>query len=215
MFIPKMVEIQKSLRKKLDLNCYEKKFDYVAGCDVAYVNDFGISCVVVMKIPELIIIETCFHSEKISLPYIPGFLAFREGQLIIDTIKKLRHNADVFIVDGHGIAHPERMGLASYVGVCIKKPVIGCAKSLLIGKYKMPGNEKGNYTYITDEGEIIGAAVRTKPDTKVVFVSPGNKIDLETSMKIILACTGNYRLPQPLRIAHALARKKAKTLQIS
>ncbi|MGC9066766.1 MAG: endonuclease V [Candidatus Ratteibacteria bacterium] len=209
-----MLRIQNSLRKKLDLRFSENKCHYVAGCDVAYVGDHAVSCLVVVKIPEFVIVETSFHSETISFPYIPGFLAFREGKLMIDAIKKIRCSPDVFIVDGHGIAHPERMGLASYIGVYINKPVIGCAKSLLTGKYKIPGNYKGDYTFIIDDEKIIGAAVRTRPDAKVVFVSPGNKIDLENSIKIVLACTGKFRLPQPLRIAHMLANKKAKTFQI-
>jgi len=209
-----LLQTQKSLRKKLDLRFSAKKYNLVAGCDVSYVGNHAISCVVVMEIFEYVTIESSFHTETISFPYIPGFLAFREGKLIIKAMKKIRCNPDVFIVDGHGIAHPERMGLASYIGVCINKPVIGCAKSLLTGRYKIPGNNKGDYTFIMDDEKIVGAAVRTRPDAKVVFVSPGNKIDLENSIKIILACSSGYRIPEPLRVAHMLANKKAKTFQI-
>ena len=117
----------------------------------------------------------------------------------------IENEPDLLIADGQGIAHPRRLGLAAHIGLLIDKPVIGCAKSLLIGKCEEPDNKKGAYSYLVDKDEVIGACLRTRINVKPVFISIGNRISLETSIKYILGCCSKYRLPEPIREAHKLA----------
>ncbi|MCM8815910.1 MAG: endonuclease V, partial [Candidatus Omnitrophica bacterium] len=204
---------QEELKRKIKLVYQGKKVRYIAGCDVAYVKNKAIACAVVLRIPELDVIETSFHIEETVFPYIPGFLAFREGPVIIVAIKKLTTAFDVIILDGHGIAHPRKMGLATYTGIFINMPTIGCAKSLFAGQYADCGNRKGDFSPIAINGEVVGVCLRTKRNVKPVFVSPGNLIDIENSVKIVLQCSQDYRLPEPLRLAHIFANNIKRTLQ--
>ncbi|MHC4394711.1 MAG: endonuclease V [Planctomycetota bacterium] len=162
-------------------------------------------------------IETKSAVQKVSFPYIPGLLSFREAPVCIAAVEKLKSKPDLFIIDGQGIAHPRRLGLAAHLGLFFNKPTIGCAKSRLTGTFKDPPLEKGTYTLLKDKKaamhkaihdlqatrhEIIGAAVRTRNNVKPVFVSVGNKCMLDDAIKITLACTTKYRLPEPTRLAH-------------
>ncbi len=207
----KLVKIQEKLAKKIDLNYKLQKVEIVAGCDVAYKEEKAIACVVMFDISTFSVVDVVFHHEKVSFAYIAGFLAFREAPVIINAIAKLKRFPDVFIFDGHGIAHPEKMGLATHTGILIDQPSIGCAKSILTGNFSEPDMKRGSYSLITDEKEVIGAAVRTKNAVKPVFVSPGHKIDLQKSIEIILYCTtGKFRIPEPLRLAHILAGERKR-----
>ncbi|MCX7705343.1 MAG: endonuclease V [bacterium] len=210
----KLIKIQEQLEKRIILTWTGDKIKYIAGCDVAYSGKKSIACVAVIEIPEFNIIETSYHIEETCFPYIPGFLAFRESSVIINAIRKLKTGVDVFILDGHGIAHPRKMGLATYTGILINKPTIGCAKSLFTGIYTIPGNNKGDFSPVTINTEIAGVCLRTKKNTKPVFVSPGNFIDIENSVKIILQCTRNYRIPEPIRLAHIFANKIKKMKEV-
>ena len=150
--------------------------------------------------------------KKLNTPYIPGLLSFREAPACLEAVEKLSHNPDMFIVDGQGIAHPRRLGLAAHLGVIFAKATIGCAKSRLCGQFVEPGIEKGSYSYLTDRDEKIGAVLRTRKNVKPVFVSVGNKYLLKDAINITLACAVKYRLPEPTRLAHQLVGKlKLKT----
>jgi len=168
------------------------------------------------------IIETANAIQKLSFPYIPGLLSFRESPVCIAAIEKLKAEPDVFIIDGQGIAHPRRLGLASHLGLFFDKPTIGCAKSRLTGCFEDPPPEKGAYTLLKDKkslkhntgderrvtsDEIIGAVVRTRTNVEPLFVSVGNKCLLEDAIEITLTCTTKYRLPEPTRLAHQLVSK--------
>lgn len=144
-------------------------------------------------------------SGEFSFPYIPGFLSFREMPLAIEAFEKLRITPDLVMVDGQGLAHPRRFGIASHLGLFLNLPTIGCAKSHLIGEYEMPAEAGGSYTYISDKGEIIGAVVRTKDHVKPVFVSTGNKISLDDALKWTRGTCKGYRLPEATRLAHLAA----------
>lgn len=139
---------------------------------------------------------------KTTFPYLPGLLTFREGPLILRIWEKIENKPDIIIFDGQGIAHPRRMELATHLGILLNKPSIGCAKTHLYGEYDNPPDIKGKYKYIKENNEVIGAVLRTKNGVKPVFVSPGNLINLDLSIEIILKCMKNYRLPEPLRLAH-------------
>jgi deoxyribonuclease V len=149
-------------------------------------------------------VETTHAIRNLSFPYIPGLLSFRESPVCIEAVEKLKLEPDVFIVDGQGIAHPRRLGLASHLGLFFDKPTIGCAKSRLTGQFEEPPPKKGTYSLLKDKGEVIGAVVRTRSNVEPVFVSVGNKCILEDAIEVTLSCTTKYRLPEPTRLAHQL-----------
>ncbi|MCM8765168.1 MAG: endonuclease V [Candidatus Omnitrophica bacterium] len=203
-----LIRIQEALKKRIDPVYSGSNVQFIAGCDVAYTQQHSIACVVVLKMPEMDVVESSFHTEKTRFSYIPGFFAFREAHIIALAIAKIETAVDVFILDGHGTAHPRRMGLATYTGILVDKPTIGCAKSLLTGTYHMPGNKKGDFSIIMIENEAVGICLRTKTNSKPVFVSPGNHMDIGNSIKIVLQCTTNHKTPEPLRLAHIFANRK-------
>ena len=161
--------------------------------------------IVVLNYPELRLVETKVVSSKVDFPYVPGLLSFREAPLTLAACERLTLTPDLILVDGQGIAHPRRMGLASHLGLFLDTPTIGCAKSLLCGSYKQPGDEPGSYSEVVDGGETIGVALRTKLGTKPIYVSIGHKVDLETAIYWVLQCCRGYRLPEPCRLAHLTA----------
>ena len=175
-----------------------------------------------LRLPDLETVETTSASGKVTFPYIPGLLSFREAPVCIAAVEKLRKQPDVFIIDGQGIAHPRRLGLAAHLGLFFDKPTIGCAKSRLIGQFQEPPLQKGAYALLTDrktpeqntqydarntQYQTIGAVLRTRTNVKPIFVSVGHKCRLEDAVEITLACTTKYRLPEPTRLAHQLARR--------
>lgn len=200
------IEIQRQLASQVRFTAIKKKPLIVAGLDCAFSNDGKIifAAAVVIDLSDFSIIETATATRKVVFPYIPGLLSFRETPACIDAIEKLKTKPDVFIVDGQGIAHPRRLGIASHIGLLIDKPTIGCAKSRLTGTFKEPGNQKGNFSSLVDSDEEIGVALRTRTNVKPVFVSVGHKCALEDAISIILECTTRYRLPEPSRLAHQL-----------
>ena len=203
----KAIEIQESLQKHIRLKKFSKKVRLIAGCDASFKNGWAFGVVVVMLYPQLDVIETIERKRKINFPYIPGLLTFREGPVLLDCFKRLKHSPDIIIFDGQGIAHFRKMGLAAHLGLILSKPTIGCAKSRLTGQAKEPSKRRGAYTFIMNNaGETIGAVLRTRDNVNPVYVSPGHLITLTDSIKIILKCTKGFRIPEPLRHAHRLTR---------
>jgi len=182
---------------------------YVAGVDVSIsrIRDTATAAVVVLSYPSLEVVETQTVHGKPGFPYIPGLLSFREAPLILQACRLLKINPDLFLVDGQGIAHPRRMGLASHLGLFLDTPTIGCAKSRLCGEHESPGNEFGDYAWLLENEDTIGAVLRTKHGTKSLYISVGHKIDLNSALKWVLACCRGYRLPEPTRLAHQAAKK--------
>ena len=142
---------------------------------------------------------------EIDFPYVPGLLSFREAPLILKACAQLMHTPDLMIVDGQGIAHPRRLGIAAHLGLFFDIPTIGCAKSRLYGTYQEPADEAGNYEELVDNGEVIGVVLRTKDNTNPVYISIGNKIAIEDAIFWIMRCCRGYRLPEPIRLAHQTA----------
>jgi deoxyribonuclease V len=209
-------EIQKQLRRQIVLEDEFGDADEVktvAGCDVAYARDGQklFAAVVVVEIGSWVIKEKITVSGRVRFPYIPGFLSFREGPVLLEAIKRLKTEPDVFLFDGQGIAHPRRVGIASHLGVIIDKVSIGCAKSHLYGIYEEPARGKGAYSFIRDErDEKIGTVLRTKDGVRPVFVSPGHRVGLRMAAEIVQRCINKYRLPLPLRLAHIAANAGIK-----
>ena len=177
----------------------------VAGIDVGLQDDVVQAAVVVLNFPGLESAERAIATRRATFPYIPGLLSFREGPVILDAFQKIAKKPDLLIFDGQGIAHPRRLGIASHLGLLFDIPAIGCAKSRLCGRHEEPGFDHGSYVPLIDHGEIIGAVVRTRSGVKPVYVSPGHRIDLQTSIKYVLACCRGYSLPETTRQAHHLA----------
>ncbi len=180
---------------------------YIAGVDISVgrFSKMASGAVVVLEHPGMTVVETQVARGELDFPYIPGFLSFREMPLAIAAFEMLGILPDLVIVDGQGIAHPRRLGLASHLGLFLDIPTIGCAKSLLCGSHNEPANEPGNYAEILDGDEVIGAVLRTKPNVKPVYVSIGHKIDLENAIRWVLESCRGYRLPEPTRHAHQAA----------
>jgi len=181
---------------------------YVAGVDVAYNDRRSIGAVAVFDYDSMKLVEKKTSSKNTRFPYIPTFLSFRELPPAVSAIRKLNTKPDVFLVDGHGLAHPRRFGFASHIGLVLDAPTVGVAKSLLCGEVKDCGSDM--WKPIVHEGEIIGAALFTKPRSKPLYLSIGHKVSLETAVKIVRHCTKRYRIPEPLREAHITAETKKK-----
>jgi deoxyribonuclease V len=161
--------------------------------------------VVVLEYPGLNLVEVSVIRGTVNFPYIPGLLSFREAPLVLRAFQALETTPDLVLVDGQGIAHPRRIGLASHLGLFLDVPTIGCAKSRLCGSHEVPGIEAGEYTELMDKQEIIGVVLRTKVRTKPVYVSIGHRIDLPTAVYWVRECCKGYRLPEPTRLAHQAA----------
>ena len=210
------INIQNKLKNKVILaSPYQslEEIKTVAGCDVNYEKKSAIvqAAVVLIRLKDWTIIEKVIIKKRLkqSFPYIPGLLSFREAPLLLLAFQKIKRNTDVILFDGHGIAHPRQLGLATHIGILIDRPTIGCAKSILYGKYEEPENIKGAYSFIKDkQDEIFVAVLRTRKDVKPVFVSVGYKISLDLAIKTVVACCKKYRIPEPLRLAHYYSKTK-------
>jgi deoxyribonuclease V len=200
-------EIQLSLAKKVVVENEVINPSLIAGIDISAPDAQGVArgAVVVLRYPEFNIVEVEVAEDKIALPYIPGLLSFREAPLILAACEKLCNVPDLILIDGQGIAHPRRIGLASHVGLFLNLPTIGCAKSILCGQHRPVGEEVGSHAELLDKGELIGAVLRTKSGVKPIYVSVGHKIGLASALQWVIKCCRGYRLPDPTRLAHLAA----------
>ena len=203
-------DLQVSLREKVRIAPLKKDPGYIAGVDAAFSEDKVFAAACLYLLPELALLEERSAVRKLSFPYVPGYLAFREGPAIMAALELLPRRPDLILVDGQGIAHPRGMGIASYLGVLSGIPAIGCAKSRLVGEHDEPGRKKGDWSPLRFENKTIGAVLRTRDDTRPLFISPGHKIDLDSSIRLALDCTGVFRIPEPLRCADMLSKKIKK-----
>jgi deoxyribonuclease V len=218
-------KIQIKLQKKTIFNSpfsSIRTIKNIVGADVNFIEGKNLltAGLAVFSFPELNILEKVRIEKKVNqlFPYIPGLLAFREIPPLLDAFKKLKTEPDVILCDGQGIAHPRKMGLATHLGIILDKPTIGCAKSLLYGRYeKMPDRFNKSYTYLRDErgnlstealakAEIIGVILRTKDSVRPVFVSAGYRMSLKLATELVLSCCTKYRIPEPLRFAHQITK---------
>lgn len=213
--INKAREIQTGLSERLIIRGKPHKINHIAGADVAYINDAGLSlcAIAVFSYPELKLLKITRHYNKTDFPYIPGLLYFREGPVIIETFKKLNIQPDTILFDAHGIAHPRRCGLASHIGLLLNIPTIGCAKSVLYGSYKEPGKVKGERTMLyNDTNQAVGIVLRSRKNVKPVFISPGHLVGIHESAEVVMNCLAGYRIPEPLRLADIEVRKFRRSL---
>ncbi len=220
--VPEATAIQKALRSSVRLKPLLRPPRTIAGADISFsrYSDIFSACVVVLSLPDFAEVERSFVQMQVSFPYVPGYLSFREVPALAEAYAKLRTKPDVVMMDGHGIAHPRRLGVATHLGLVLDVPTFGCAKSLLYGAGEEPGIQKGSVSYLYSKpargrsasggkplSELLGAYVRTKDRVKPVIVSPGHRITLDESVALTLAASRNHRIPEPTRRAHDLVNK--------
>lgn len=201
------VALQDRLRTLVETsNPATPNFRTVAGLDSAYDDDGNVvAAVVVLDAATLEPIDTATARGRVTFPYVPGLLAFRELPTTIAALEKLGTTPDLLVCDGQGVAHPRRFGLACHLGVLTGVPTIGVAKTVW-GDYAEPARERGGVGDITIDGEVVGRAVRTQDGIKPVFVSVGHRIDLTTACAEVLTLTPKYRQPETTRQADHLCR---------
>jgi deoxyribonuclease V len=189
-----------------------KAVHVIAGADAAISRSkrYLVSAVVVFEFPSMNVIETRTARTRLSFPYIPGLLSFREIPALIACLAKVDSSVDAVVCDAHGIAHPRGLGLASHLGLLLRKPTVGCAKSVLVGDFVEPAYARGSYSPLLYKGKRVGSAVRTQDGIKPVFVSPGHLADQAGSRRLVLSCSTKYRLPEPTRHADRLAGEKKR-----
>lgn len=178
---------------------------FVAGADMSHRrgSPWLYGAVVVLRFPSLECVETATARYKANFPYVPGYLSFREGPVLLECFRRLRHEPDAVLFDAHGKAHPRRFGLASHLGLWLDLPAVGCAKSRLCGVFCEPAPERGARSQLELDGEQIGTVLRLRPGSKPVFISVGHRISLKDAETLVLACgSGRFRLPEPTRLAH-------------
>ncbi|MDQ3800522.1 MAG: deoxyribonuclease V [Acidobacteriota bacterium] len=202
------IELQKQLAfEVIAEDTFAAPVEKVAGIDLGYdaENDTSRAVVVVLKFPELELIETSEALLPIQFPYVPGLLSFRETPVAIKALEKLQNTPDLILCDGQGLAHPRRFGIACHIGLLADVPTIGVAKSLLVGRFENLGEERGSTAPLVHKNEQIGVALRTKNKVQPVYVSTGHRVSLATAVEYVLQCTPKYRLPETTRLADKLA----------
>jgi deoxyribonuclease V len=215
--LKKASALQKSLAGRVRISRLTNRPETVGAVDVAYIGPVRrqthlVAGVVICDIESGQTLERRSARSRITVPYVPGFLSFREAPVVLKAINRLSQTPDVFVVDGHGLAHPRLFGVACHLGVLTDRPTIGCAKSLLVGTPNRPlAAERGHWVELEYAGQVVGAIVRTRSNVKPVYVSVGHRITLDEAVELVFRLADRYRLPEPVRRAHnyvtELARK--------
>jgi len=198
------IQIQERLRQKIRLRPPKATMKRIAAGDVAYSPGDEIihAAFLLFTYPDLILVDKASVKSPVSFPYIPGLFTFREAPALLKAFSGLKTKPDLILLDGQGIAHPRSMGIAAHLGLLLDLPAIGCAKSRLIGTHGELAGAGGSAVPLVYGGRAVGMVVRTREGVKPIFVSPGHKMDIETSLSIVLSLCRGYRIPEPLRQAH-------------
>lgn len=201
--------LQERLRDRVVVRGGPRRVRLIAGADLAYRADGarGWAAVALLAMPGLEVVETAWAEGAPPFPYVPGFLAFREGPLLLEAFRRLRHEPDLILLDGAGLAHPRGFGLACHIGYVLDRPTVGGAKSVLVGEYREPGRSRGAWTPLRFGRRTVGAALRTRTGVQPIFVSPGHRIGLPAALRWVLAATPRYRVPEPIRQAEQLVNR--------
>jgi deoxyribonuclease V len=198
------VALQRALADRVTTDTPLSSCDLIAGADVSNdrFSDTLYAGVVVLRASDLSVVERRGAVARSTFPYVPGLLSFREAPVLLRAFARVESRPDAVICDGQGLAHPRRLGLACHVGLWLDLPCLGCAKTRLTGRYQEPGREPGSRTPLVDGGTVLGSVVRTKTNAGPLFVSPGHRIDLDSTVRWVLATCRRHRLPEPTRLAH-------------
>lgn len=207
------IALQNELRSQIRLqDDLPATVQFVAGVDAGFEAGGTITraAVVVLELPSLQLVDLALKKRPTTFPYVPGLLSFREIPTVLDALASLKIAPDLILCDGQGIAHPRRFGIACHLGLIVDRPTIGVAKSRLIGTHTDVPAAKGAWVPLMDAGETIGAVLRSRTNTKPLFVSPGHRITLTTALDYVLRCTPKYRLPETTRLADRLASDRGQ-----
>jgi len=203
--------LQARLRRRVLTRGGPRRVKLVAGADLAYLSDGSRAwaAVVLWSPADGAVVETVTVSGRPDFPYVPGYLSFREGPLLLRAFKRLQRTPDLVLFDGQGIAHPRGLGLAAHVGVLLDLPSVGCAKSRLVGEHGEPGPRRGDWVPLLLQGRRVGAVLRTRERVKPLWISPGHRVGVAQAVRLALACC-RTRVPEPIRLAEqAVNRLKA------
>ena len=203
------IALQARLRDRVDRADRIGAVRRIAGVDVGFEREGAVTraAVAVLAFPGLALVEQAVVRRPTRFPYVPGLLSFREAPAVLAAFARLRAAADLILYDGHGVAHPRRFGIASHLGVLLDTPTIGVAKTRLIGDHRALPPRRGAWVPLLDEGETIGAVLRTRTGVKPVYVSIGHRVSLASAVRWVIACAPKYRLPETTRWAHRLASR--------
>ena len=202
--IAEATAVQNELRQTLVLQTYDKNITTIAGGDISHNKDSDTvyAGIVILSYPQMVLQSYSLIETKTKFPYVPQYLGFREVPALMEAWEQIPVKPDMLVLDGQGITHPRRMGIASHFGVLKNIPTIGCAKSMLYGGYGQLADEKFSTSPIYNGSELLGYALRTKTNVKPVYIAPGHKVSVEDSLKIMKQCTIKHRIPEPTRLAH-------------
>ncbi len=200
--------LQERLRARVRLEGGPRRLRLVAGADLAYSGDGSRAwaAVVLVSLPDGAVVETATAAGRPRFPYVPGYLSFREGPLLLRAFARLRRRPDLCLFDAHGVAHPRGFGLASHMGVLLDLPSVGCAKSRLVGEHSEPGMRRGDWTPLELDGRVVGAVLRTRDATRPMYISQGHRIGLPQAIRSVLRTT-RLRVPEPIRLAEQVVNR--------
>ena len=208
-------KIQEAVLERVIIDGNTDEPETIAAVDTAYGHggERIYAVAVAMRFPSLEEVERVYSQAEVSFPYHPGLFFFREGRVIIDALSRLQCDVDLILSGSHGIAHPNRCGLACHLGVAFDRPTIGCARRILVGEHRPVGEAKGMSQPIAYRNREVGIAYRSKDNVKPIFISPAHRCDLNFARDITVRSLRGFRLPEPLRIAHLLANKHKRFIE--
>ena len=200
--------VQESLRERVEVGERRHGFRTVAGVDVHVAPATGLTwaAIAVVELATLELRASALAAVPTGFPYVPGFLSFREIPAAVAALRLLERPPDLLMVDGHGIAHPRRLGVAAHLGVLTGLPSVGVAKSRLVGRHDEPGPARGSRTLLSHQGETVGMVLRSRERARPLYISPGHLVSLEQAVGLVEATLTGYRLPEPTRLADKLSR---------
>lgn len=211
------VEIQRELAARVRVEPPDREIRTIAGGDISFdrASDVVHAGFVVLRLPELEVIERKGVETVASFPYVPGLLSFREIPALLQAWSLLETEPDAAMLDGQGLAHQRRMGIACHFGLLVDRPTLGCAKSVLVGRHDEVAPDRGSWKPLVHRKETVGAALRTRERVSPIFVSPGHRMDLPSAIELTLACGGGTRIPEPTRRAHLYVNELRKAKMAS
>lgn len=203
------IAYQQELRQQIKIQPLDKEIRIIGGADISFNKNTDVvyAGIVLFRYPELTVIGQVSVKTNTSFPYISGLLAFREVPALLEAWNKLEIKPDLLVLDGQGIAHERRLGIATHFGLITDVPTIGSAKSRLSGKYQEPANLVFAQSPMYDRDEVIGIALKSKKGCKPIYISPGHRISIDQSVEVIKNCIRGYRIPEPTRQAHNLVNQ--------
>ncbi len=212
--LKELKKVQEDLSKDvMILDPPNQKIKSVTGIDLAYLNGQSIVVIVTFDCKDNKVIDKRVEIERTDFPYVPGFFGFREGAIIIRVLHRLSLDSDLLMINAHGIAHPERFGCASHIGVLMRRPTIGVASRVLCGSYKVKPSKVGEWVLLRHSNQIVGAVLKSKEGCRPIVISPGHLITLEKSISIVKKFLRGKKFPEPLYMAHKMANQVKRSMK--